>query len=113
MAKQCLVVAIGQQSLDKVSTALEEAPLQLTNTEDELRTTLQGLLFKELEKVMIGSDGDKYFQVGVQLPPAEKEELIGFWKGNVDDFSWSAYEALRIDLDFICQHLDVNQMLYQ
>lgn len=30
---------------------------------------------------MIGLDGDKYFQVGAQLPPGEKEELINLLKG--------------------------------
>ena len=26
----------------------------------------------------------------------------------MDVFAWNAYEALRIDLDFICHHLNVN-----
>ena len=33
---------------------------------------------EELEKVIIGEDEGKFFQVRVQLPPWEKEELIGF-----------------------------------
>ena len=36
---------------------------------------------------MIGSDGDKYFQVGAQLPSGEKEELINLLKSNMDVFA--------------------------
>ena len=31
-----------------------------------------------------------------------------FLKANVDVFAWNAYEALRVDLSFICNHLNVN-----
>ena len=37
--------------------------------------------------MMIESDGDRYFQVGAQLPPVEKEEFIGFLNDNVDVFA--------------------------
>ena len=42
---------------------------------------------KVLEKVIIGDDEGKFFQVGVQLPPQEKEELIGFLRRNIDVFA--------------------------
>ena len=63
---------------------------------------------KVLEKVIIGDDEGKFFQVGVQLPPQEKEELIVFLRRNIDVFAWSAYEALEVDPNFICHHLNVN-----
>ena len=47
-------------------------------------------------------------QVGAQLPLQEKEELVEFLKSNIDVFTWSAYEALRVNLNFICHHLNVN-----
>ena len=50
---------------------------------------------EKLEKVTINTDVNKYFQVGVQLPPQEKEELMAFLRKNVDVFVWSAYEAPR------------------
>ena len=31
-----------------------------------------------------------------------------FLKANVDVFAWNAYEALGVDLSFICNHLNVN-----
>ena len=63
---------------------------------------------EDLEKVIIGNDSEKFFQVGSQLPPQEREELIGFLRRNVDVFVWHTYEAPGVDPNFICYHLDVN-----
>ena len=63
---------------------------------------------EDLEKFPIGNDPDKFFQVGAQLPSREKEELVVFLKNNIDVFAWDAYEAPRVDLSFICHHLNVN-----
>ena len=35
----------------------------------------------------MGDDPEKFFQVGAQLPPQEKEELIKFLRRNVDVFA--------------------------
>ena len=56
----------------------------------------------------VGSDAEKFFQVGARLPPQEKEELVEFLKGNIDVFAWDACDALGIDPDFIYHHLNVN-----
>ena len=61
-----------------------------------------------MERVVIGSDAKKFFQVGARLPPQEKEELVEFLKGNIDVFAWDACDAPGIDPDFICHHLNVN-----
>ena len=63
---------------------------------------------KDLEKVVVGVDPEKFFQFGSELPPQEKEELVGFLRENMDVFAWDAYEALRVDSSFICHHLNVN-----
>ena len=63
---------------------------------------------EDLEKFPIGDDLEKFFQVGAQLSPHEKEELVVFLKKNVDVFIWNAYKALGVDLCFICHHLNVN-----
>ena len=63
---------------------------------------------EDLERVAIGIDPEKFFQVGSELPPQEKEELSGFLRDNVDIFTWDDYEALRVDPSFICHHLNVN-----
>ena len=46
-----------------------------------------GVKCEELEKVIIDADIEKYFQIGVQLLPREKEELLAFIRKNVDVFS--------------------------
>ena len=58
--------------------------------------------------MVIDNDSEKFFQVEIQLPPQEKQELIEFLRKNVDVFAWNPYEAPGIDLDFICHHLNVN-----
>lgn len=63
---------------------------------------------EQLERVTVGNDKEKFFQVSVQLPPQEKEELIGFLIRNDDVFTWSTYKAPRVDPDFIFHHLNVN-----
>ena len=60
---------------------------------------------EDLEKVIIGDDPERFFQVRSQLPPWEKEGLIGFLRKNVDVFAWDAYNALGIDSNFICHDL--------
>ena len=73
-----------------------------------LDTAADGAKCEYLEKVVIESDSEKFFQVGAQLPHQEKEELVEFLKRNIDVFAWDACDAPRIDPVFICHHLNVN-----
>ena len=63
---------------------------------------------EDLVKVTIGDDPEKFFQIGSQLPQKEREELVEFLKQNMDVFAWNAYEAPRVNPEFICHHLNVN-----
>ena len=63
---------------------------------------------EDLEKVVLGDDPEKFFQVGTQMPLLEKEQLVDFLRKNVDVFAWYAYEALGVDPNFIYHHLNVN-----
>ncbi|XP_030928978.1 uncharacterized protein LOC115955073 [Quercus lobata] len=72
------------------------------------RMTKISVQCEELEKIVLGLENDKYFQIGTQLPLAEKEEFLVFLRNNLDVFARSTYEALRVDLEFICHHLNVN-----
>ena len=63
---------------------------------------------EDLEKVAVGIDPKKFFQVDLELPSQEKEELIRFLRENADVFVWDAYEAPGVDPNFICHHLNVN-----
>ena len=68
---------------------------------------VEGAKCEELEKIIIDND-EKFFQVGVQLSPQEKEELVVFLRKNVDVFAWNTYEAFEVYPNFICYHLNVN-----
>ena len=69
---------------------------------------VEGAICEDLEKIVVDDDLERFFQIGTQLPPQEKEKLIEFLKRNMDVFTWSAYEAPRVDLNFICHHLNIN-----
>ena len=60
------------------------------------------------DKVIIGDDPERFFQIGAQLPLQEREQLVELLRRNVDVFTWDAYEALGLDPKFICHHLNVN-----
>ena len=66
---------------------------------------------EDLDKVIIGDDPKRFFQVGAQLPLEEKEELVELLRRNVDVFAWDAYEAPGLDPKFICHHLNVNPLV--
>ena len=57
---------------------------------------------EDLEKVIVGDDSKKFFQVEAKLPSQKRGRLIEFLRKIVDVFAWSAYEAPGIDPSFIC-----------
>ena len=63
---------------------------------------------EDLEKVVVGDNPERFFQIGAQMPLLEKEQLVNLLRRNVDVFTWDAYEALGVDPSFICHHLNVN-----
>ena len=63
---------------------------------------------EDLDKVIIGDDPERFFQVGAQLPLQEREQLVELLRRNVDVFVWDAYEVPGLDPKFICHHLNVN-----
>ena len=63
---------------------------------------------EDLERVVIGDDPERFFQIGAQIPLLEKEQLVDLLRRNVDVFAWDAYETPGLDPKFICHHLNVN-----
>ena len=63
---------------------------------------------EDVERVVIGDDPERFFQIGAQIPLLEKEQLVDLQRRNVDVFAWDAYEAPGLDPKFICHHLNVN-----
>ena len=72
---QCLVAAIRHQSYYKDSLGLEEVPYQLITRESEDLHGVEerGLQCEELEKVIIGSDEDRFFKLGPNYPLLKKK----------------------------------------
>ena len=66
---------------------------------------------EDLEKVVIGDDPEKFFQIGAQTLLLEKKQLVDLLRRNVDVFAWNAYEAPGVDPNFICHHLNVNPFI--
>ena len=54
--------------------------------------------YEDLEKVIIGDNLERFFQVGAWLPLQEKEELVELLRKKVDVFEWDAYEAPGLNL---------------
>ena len=88
--RQCLVATILHQHETESSASTESSKCE------------------NLEKVVTSDDLEKFFQIEVQLPPREKEELIEFFRRHIDVFAWNAYKAPGVDPSFICHHLNVN-----
>ena len=54
-----------------------------------MQETTEGAECENLKKIVV-DDSERFFQVGAQLPPKEKEELIEFLRRNIDVFAWSS-----------------------
>ena len=102
MARQCLVSTILHQPAAESSAIVKEGLQQSMFLELPMRELAEDAKCEDLEKFPIGDDPEKFFQVGAQLPPREKEELVVFLKNNIDVFAQNAYEAPGVDSSFIC-----------
>nr|POF23511.1 transposon ty3-i gag-pol polyprotein [Quercus suber] len=91
-------------ALGAVSSTLHQKELPAENLEEGARC-------EDLTKVTIRDNPEKFFQVGSELPLPEREELVEFLKKYLDVFAWDAYEAPRVDPEFICHHLRVNPLV--
>ena len=69
------MAAISHQSDYRDSLDLEEVPYQLTTMESEdlHRVKERGLQCEEVEKVIIGSDEDRFFKLGPNYPLLKKK----------------------------------------
>ena len=107
MARQCLVAAIRHRPEVETSTTAENDLQQSETPASLFSKPADEVKCEDLEKVVVGDDPERFFQVGVQLPLLENEQLVEFLRKNVDVFAWDAYEAPGVDPNFICHHLNV------
>ena len=111
MTRQCMVVAIQHKPEAEPSVCREKGLQQLKSSASPIDKSIEDAKYEDLVKVVIGDDPEKFFQLGSQLPHQEREELLEFLKQNIDVFAWNAYEAPRVDPEFICHHLNVNPLI--
>ena len=108
MARQCMVATISRQPSVEPSASTEKGLWQSATLVLPGNESADEVKCEDLEKVAVGVDPEKFFQVDSELPSQEKEELIGFLRENAYMFAWDAYEAPKVDSNFICHHLNVN-----
>ena len=107
MARQCLIAAIRHWPEVETSTTVENDLQQLETPAPPFNRPADEVKCEDLEKVVVGDDSERFFQVRAQLPLLEREQLVEFLRKNVDVFAWDAYEAPGVDPNFICHHLNV------
>ena len=107
-ARQCMVAALSHRSEMESSDPKEKDLYQSKAPAPLLEIAAEEAKCEDLERVVVGSDAERFFQVGARMPPQEKEELVEFLKGNIDVFAWDACDASGINPDFIYHHLNVN-----
>ncbi|XP_075665503.1 uncharacterized protein LOC142635187 [Castanea sativa] len=104
-----LPVQAGSEVVEvKVDQIKELVGSQSMARQSMAAVVLEGTKCEKLEEIVIDDNLEKYFPVGAQLPPQEKEEMVIFLKKNIDMFARNAYEAPRVDPNFIFHHLHVN-----
>ena len=78
MARQCLVTAIQHKPEAHTSATAENDLQQLETPASLFCEPADEVKCEDLEKVAIGDNPEKFFQVGAQMPLLEKEQLSIF-----------------------------------
>ena len=67
---------------------------------------------KELIRMRILPDVNRYFQVGASMKDEDRVETLLFLMWNVDVFAWSPYEVLGVDPEFIVHKLNMDPSFF-
>ena len=86
MARQCLMAAIMHRPKAESSASTEGGSQQSRILVLSIDVVSKEAKCERLEEIAIDGDPKKFFQVGAQLPPQEKEELLAFLRKNIDVF---------------------------
>ena len=63
---------------------------------------------KELVKIKILPDINKYFQVEASMSSEKRVQVLLFLIQNIDVFAWDPYEVLEVDPEFIVHKINVD-----
>ena len=87
VARQCLVAAIQHKPEVDTSVTAENDSLQLKTPASLFGEPVDEVKCEDVEKVVIGDDPEKFFQIGAQMPLLEREQLVDLLRRNVDVFA--------------------------
>ena len=87
VTRQCLVAAIQHKPEVDTSATSENNSQQLKTPASLSSEPADEVKCKDLEKVVVGDDPGKFFQIGAQMPLLEKEQLVDLLRRNVDVFA--------------------------
>nr|XP_023879469.1 uncharacterized protein LOC111991886 [Quercus suber] len=73
-ARECLVAAISHRPSVESSAPVKENSKQLKNPASPINALFEDAKCEGLEKVAIGDDPERFFQVGSQLPLGKKKD---------------------------------------
>ena len=106
VARQCLVATVNRKNeqVEQKGNAEEASLEQLQNPRKGLRAAGA----KQLIRVKILPNVNRYFQIGASMKDEDKVEMLLFLLRNVDVFAWSPYEVLGVDPEFIVHKFNVN-----
>ena len=65
---------------------------------------------KELVRVRILPDDDRYFQIGASMRDEDRVKMLLFLMQNMDVFAWSLYEVHGVDPKFIVHKLNMDSL---
>ena len=111
-AKQCFTAVVNWKRGNQVSQG--EIIGQLVRdegtgrSEQEPEEGIRAGCAKELVKVKILPDTNKYFQVGASMSNEERVQVLLFLIQNMDVFAWNPYEVLGVDPGFIIHKINVD-----
>ena len=106
VARQCLVATVNRKNeqVEQKGNAEEASLEQLQNPQEGLKAAGA----KQLIRVKILPNVNRYFQIGASMKDEDKVEMLLFLLRNVDVFAWSPYEVLGVDPEFIVHKFNVN-----
>ena len=87
MARKCLIAAIQHKPEIDTSAIIGNDLLQLETPVSLFNGPADEVKCEDLEKVVIGDDLERFFQIGAQIPLQEKEQMVELLRRNVDVFA--------------------------
>ncbi|XP_059441959.1 uncharacterized protein LOC132174300 [Corylus avellana] len=97
---------IGRPALNKLKRVSDPTPIVIGTVGGNNRNDPKGEPAEPLEDVVVS--GDKTLKIGTQLSPRIQDDLIIFFRRNLEVFVWTLEDMSDIDPDDILHQLNVD-----